>query len=157
MFEYAHLCVSRDSPDFHRVEAPLLEHAENFVLAALLRNQQHPFLRFAQHDFVRSHAGLALRNPVQFDFDAGAAARSHFARRASQTGRAHVLNADDRARLHCLQAGFEQQLFEKRISHLHVRPLRFRAFAEFLAGHGRAVNAIASCLGADIDDGIAFA
>ena len=85
------------------------------------------------------------------------AARAHLAGRTRQPGRAHVLNADDRARLHGFQAGFEQQLFQKRIAHLHIGPLRFRSFAEFFRGHGRAVNAVAPGLRPDVDHGIAFA
>ena len=121
-----------------------------------MRHQQHALLRLAQHDFVGSHAGLALRNLVEFDFNAGAAARTHFARGAGQPGRAHILNADDCAGLHRFEAGLKQQLFEERIANLHVGALGFGAFAEFLARHGRAVNAVAAGFRADINDGIAF-
>ena len=79
MFEYAHLRVAGDLADFNRIESPLLEDAEDFFFAALLRDQQHALLRLAEHDLVGSHAGFALRDAVEFDFDAGAAARAHFA------------------------------------------------------------------------------
>ena len=46
---------------------------------------------------------------------------AHLAGRARQPRRAHVLNADNGAGLHGLEARFEQQLFQKRIAHLHVR------------------------------------
>ena len=157
MFEHAHLRIGGDPADFHRIQSPLLEDAEDFFFAALLRDQQHALLRLAEHDLVRSHAGFALRDAVEFDFDPGAAARAHLAGRAGQPGGAHVLYSNDRAGLHRFQAGFEQQLLEERISDLNIGPLRFRAFAELLARHGGAVNAVAPGLGADINYGIPLA
>ena len=103
------------------------------------------------------HAGFALRHEVEFDFSSHVAARAHFAGGAGQPGGAHVLYADDGAGLHGFQACFEQKLFEKRIAHLHVRPLGLGSFAEFLAGHGGAVNAVAPGLRPDVNHGIAFA
>ena len=88
---------------------------------------------------------------------ANAAARAHLAGGAGQPGGAHVLNADDGAGLHGFEAGFEQKLFQKRIAHLHVGPLGFRGFAEFLAGHGGAVDAVAPGFRSDVNDRIAFA
>jgi hypothetical protein len=91
------------------------------------------------------------------NLDAHAAAPAHLARGAGQARRAHILNANDRPSLHRFKAGFEQQFFEERIADLHVRALGLGSLAEFLAGHGCAVNAVASRLGADIDHRIAFA
>ena len=85
------------------------------------------------------------------------AASAHFAGGAGQPGGAHVLYADDGAGLHGFEAGFEQKLFQKRIAHLHVRPLGLGSFAEFLAGHGGAVNAVAPGFRAHVNHGIAFA
>ena len=62
--------------DLDGVESPLLEDAEDLVFAAFLRYQQHALLRLAQHDLVRSHAGLALGKAFEFDLDAFAAARA---------------------------------------------------------------------------------
>jgi hypothetical protein len=72
-------------------------------------------------------------------------------------GRAHVLNGDNGAGFHGFEAGFEQELFEERIAHLHVGALLFRFLGEFGAGHGRAVDAVAAGLRADIDDRVADA
>src|SRR5208282_4019714 len=157
VFEHAHFRVGSDLANFHRIQSPLLEDAEDFFFAAALRDQQHALLRLAEHDLVRSHASFALRDAVQFDFDSAAATRAHLASRAGQPGRAHILYADDRARLHGLQTSFQQQFLKERISHLNIRPLRFRSFAEFLARHGGAVDAVASGLGAYINYGIALA
>ncbi len=59
--------------------------------------------------------------------------------------------------MHGFEASLEQQLFEKRIADLHVGTLGLRSFAEFLAGHRRAVDAVAPRLCADVDHRIAFA
>ena len=111
VLQHAQFVVSRDLAHLDRIESPFFENAEDFVLAAFLRHQQHALLRLAEHDLVRSHAGFALRHAVEFDFNAHAAAPAHLAGRTGQSGRAHVLNADDRARLHGFKAGFEQQVF----------------------------------------------
>ena len=157
VLQHAHGWLIDDAADGDRVQSPLLEDAEDLVLAALLGHQQHALLRLAQHDLVRRHAGFALRHQVEFDFQADAAAATHLAGRAGQAGRAHVLNADDRAGLHGFQAGLQQQLLHEGIAHLHVRTLRLGLLAELLAGHGGAVNAVAPGLGADVDHGIARA
>ena len=143
--------------DLDGIQSPFFEDAKDFLFAAFLRHEQHALLRFAQHDFVGSHASFALRHQVEFDFDAHAAARAHLAGRAGQAGGAHVLNADDRAGLHGFKTGFEQKLFQKRIANLHIGALGLRSFAEFLAGHGGAVNAVAPGFRADVDHRIAFA
>ncbi len=82
VLEHAQLVVGRHLADFDGIESPLFEDAEDFVLATFLRDQQHALLRFAEHDLVGSHAGLALRHAVEFDLDADAAASTHFAGRA---------------------------------------------------------------------------
>src|ERR1039457_5198231 len=157
VLQHAQRVAARNPPDLDRVEPPLFENAEDLVLASFLRHQQHALLRLAEHDLVRSHASLTLRNAVQFDFDAHTAAPAHLAGRTRQARSAHILNANDRAGLHGFKAGFEQQFFQKGIADLHVGPLRFRGFAELFAGHGRAVYAVASSLRAHIDHRIAFA
>ena len=139
------------------VESPLVEDAEDFVLAAFFGDEEHALLRFAEHDLVGGHAGFALGDEVEFDLDANAAARAHLTGRAGEAGGAHVLYADDCAGLHGFEAGLEQQLLHEGIAHLHVGTLGFGAFAELFARHGGAVDAVAPGLGADVDHGIADA
>src|SRR5581483_4895237 len=154
MLQHAHLAMVGYAANLGGIEAPFFENLENFVLPTLLGNQQHPFLRLAQHDLVRSHAGFALRNAVEFNLDADVAASAHLAGRAGQPGCAHALNAHNGTGLHGFEAGLEQKLFQERITDLDVGALRFRGFAEFLAGHGGAVNPVTTGLGADVDDRI---
>src|ERR1051326_2275112 len=157
VFEHAQFVIRCDLADFDRVEAPLFEDAEDFVLAAFLRDQQHAFLRFAEHDLVRSHARFSLGNAIELDFNAYPAAPTHLAGRAGKSGGAHVLDADDRAGLHGFKTGLEEKLFQKRIAHLDIRPFRFRGFAEFLTRHGGAVNTVTPGLGPDVNHWIALA
>ena len=146
-----------DGADDDRVEAPLREDAQHFVFAAFFGDEQHALLAFGEHDLVGAHAGFALRNEIELDIEAHAAARAHLAGGAGEAGRAHILNADDGARLHGFKAGFEQQLLHERIADLHIGALGLGAFVEFFAGHGRAMNAVAAGFGAYINDRIARA
>ncbi len=72
-------------------------------------------------------------------------------------GGAHVLNADDGAGLHRFQTGFEQQLFEKRIAYLHIGAFLLGFLGELGGRHGRAVNAVAAGLRADVNHRVADA
>src|SRR5262249_42758256 len=89
--------------------------------------------------------------------DAGAGSRSHFAARAGQAGGSHILNADDEAFLHGLEAGLEQQFLHKRVADLNVRPLGAGIFSETSGSHGSAVNTVAPGFRADVDHRIADA
>ncbi len=59
--------------------------------------------------------------------------------------------------LHRLKASLQQKLLHKGIAHLDVGPLLLGSFFEFLARHGGAVDAVASRLCSNINDGIADA
>ncbi len=67
-------------------------------------------------------------------------------------GRAHVLDGDDAAFVHDLEASLEQQFFRERIAHLHGRALGLQVLAELRRRHGGAVDAVAAGLGAEIND-----
>jgi hypothetical protein len=58
---------------------------------------------------------------------------------------------------HHFEARLEQQLLHERIADLHRRSLLGALVVELGRGHGRAVDAVASGLGADVIDGIADA
>ena len=75
---------------------------------AAFGNDQHSFLRFRQHHFIRRHSGFALRDKVKIDFDSVASARTHFTRRRRQTSRAHILHAHDGTGFNYFQRSFEQ-------------------------------------------------
>ena len=69
---------------------------------------------------------FAHGNGVQIHLDAGAALRRHLEGGRGQSGGAHVLDGDDRIGRHQLQAGFDQELFGERVTHLHRRALFLR-------------------------------
>src|SRR6266853_960480 len=147
-----------DLADDDSVEAPLLENRKDFVLAAFFGDEEHALLRFAEHDFVRRHAGFALGNFGEIDFDAGAAAGSHFHGGAGEPGGAHVLNRHDRAGLHGFETGFEEELLHERVADLHVGALLLGLLGEFGGGQERcAVNSVAAGFCAGVNHGIADA
>ncbi len=92
------------------------------------------------------------RHRVEIEVDAEVALGAHLDRRAGQARRAHVLDRDDAALLHDLEAGLEQQLFGEGIADLHGRALLLGLVVELGRGHRGAVDAIAARLGAEIDD-----
>src|ERR1022692_3809115 len=153
----AHLAIAGDPADLGGSQSPFLENAEDFVLAAFIGHQQHALLALAEHDLVRRHAGFALRDAVELDFDADFAAAAHLAGGAGQPGGAHILYADDGAGLHGFDAGFEQELLHEGVAHLHVGPLLLGLLGEFGGGHGGAVNAVAAGARAHVDHGVADA
>ena len=83
MLHHTHFAVVGHASDFDSVEPPFFEDAEHFLLSSFLGNQQHAFLRLAQHDFVCTHAGFSLRHAVHLDLDSNVPARAHFAGGAS--------------------------------------------------------------------------
>src|SRR5262249_30917415 len=140
--------------DSHGVESPFMKDLENLRFFALLRDEQHSLLRFAQHDFIRGHRGLALRDLVEFNLDAGAGSSAHSAARTGETGRPHILNADDESLLHRFQTSFEKQFLHERIADLDIGSLRTRVLAKSGRSHRRAVNAVPTGFGADVYDRI---
>ena len=157
MLPDAQQAIPSDRANRNGIQAPLAENLEDLVFPALRGHQQHALLRFREHDFVRRHAGFALRHQVQFDLDARAPAAAHLAGRAREPRRAHVLYGDNRARLHGFQARLQQQLLQEWIAHLHVGPLLLGFFGELGRRHGRAVDAVAARLGAHVNHGVADA
>ena len=147
--------VGGDLANVRGVQVPFVEDALDFGFASLLHHQEHPLLRFGQHDLVGRHAGLTLRYTGDIDLDAGAPARPHLARRTRQAGGTHVLHADQRVGLHQLETGLEQQLLHEGVADLHGRALLGRSFVELRRRHRRAMDAVASGLCADVVDGVA--
>ncbi len=139
------------------MQVPLLEDADDLPLAPLLRHEQHALLRLGEHHLVSGHPGLALRDLLNVDLDAGARARPHLGGRAGESGRAHVLDADHGAGGEGFQAGLEQHLLHERVAHLDGGPAFLAPLPELGGGHGRAVDPVPSRLGAHVEDGVAHA
>ena len=153
-----HVAGVRDDADLGPREVPLVKNAFHFLFATLVDHDEHALLRFREHDLVAGHVRRALRHLVQFDLDARARARGHFARGTGQARRAHVLHAGDRAGGEKFQAGFAHQLFHEGIAHLHCAALLLGGFIrEILRGKGRACQAVAPSGRSDVEHRIAHA
>ena len=139
------------------VELPLPENGLGLLLLGRLQHHQHALLAFGEHHLVGRHVIFALRHAVEVEANAEIALGPHLDGRASEAGGAHVLNGDDGAGLHQLQAGFQQALFGEGIADLHGRALLLDGVVEFGRGHGGAADAVATGLGTEIDDGQADA
>ena len=143
--------VTRDSAYPNGIETPFREDPRNLFFPPFLGYQQHSFLGFREHDFVRAHAAFALRNPAKIDFDPATSSTAHLAGGAGQSGRAHVLDAQDGSGPHGLQTGLEQQLLEKRVADLDVGSFLFRLFVELGRGHRGSVDTVATCFRSNIN------
>ena len=95
-----------------------------------------------------------MRHQGQIDFDSGSGPRRHLAGGTRQPGRAHILDARNCAAAHCLEAGFEQKFFQKRIADLHRWPFLERGFIKFSRRHRCSVNPVSSRFGAHVQDRI---
>src|SRR4029077_1148145 len=89
---------------------------------------------------------------VEIERDAEIALGAHLYSRTRQAGCAHVLNRNDAALLHDLETSLEQQLFRERIADLHGWAFSLRVLIELRRGHRGAVDAVATGLGAEIND-----
>ncbi len=147
--------VAGDPADLHGVQLPLGEDLPDLVFAAARGHQQHALLRLGQHDLVGRHPRLTLGHAGELHFHARARSRRHLRAGAGEPGRPHVLYAQDRPRLHGLEAGFEEELLREGIAHLHGRPALFGALVERGRSHGRPVDTVPSGLRSHVEDGIA--
>ncbi len=137
--------------DHGEVEVPFLEHGPGFGLLLGTEHHQHPLLAFGEHHLVGGHPRLAHRDAVEVEPDPEIPLVAHLHRRAGEAGGAHVLDRDDRAGCHELQARLHQPLLGEGIAHLHRRPLLLDRGVELGGGHGRAAHPVAPGLRAEID------
>ena len=149
--------VSVRWPMTEKSSSHLWKMAARHVLPVRPQHHQHALLAFRQHHLVGGHAVLALRAGIEVQLDADVTLARHLDGRAGQPGGPHVLDGDDRVRRHQLEAGFDQQLFDVGVAHLHGGALGVRICVELGRSHGRAVDAVPPGSGADIDDGVADA
>ena len=137
--------------DDREIEVPLVEDGAGGGLLLGAEHHEHALLAFREHHLVGGHAGLAHRHAVEVEPDPEAALVAHLDRRAGQPGGAHVLDGDDRAGGHQLQARLHQPLLGEGVADLHRRALGLELAAELGARHRRAADAVAPGLGAEID------
>ena len=153
----AHDAVSGHFADCRGIQTPLTEDPVHFFFASFLCHQQHALLGFREQHLIGRHTRFALRDLIQVDLNAHAAAASHLTGGRGESRRAHVLNGNDGACLHGLNAGFQQEFFEEGVAHLNVGALLFRLFREFSRSHGGAVDAVATGFSSHVNHRVAHA
>ena len=145
-----------DKAYFRPWQIPLVKNPFHIFFAALVDDEKHPLLRFAEHDFVRGHVRRAPGNFAQINLDARARPRRRFAGGTGQSRGAHVLNARDGAGGEQFEAGLQHEFFHEWIADLHRAALVFgRCFGQILRGKRRAGQPIASRRRSDVEHGIA--
>jgi len=156
------MVVTRYPSDHDRLNIPFAINLNYVVFKSFFSHNEHPFLRFGEHDFVSTHANLTNRNkvkinlyaPCSFFFDSPCA---HFRGGTCNAGSAHILQADDIAGCDGFKGSFKEKLLGKRISHLNTRTFVFRGFTEIFRSECRSVDAISSGRGAYNKHRITFA
>src|SRR5262249_56239498 len=114
---------------------------------------EYAFLVRGDHYLESAHAAPAARYRVEIERDAEAAFGAHLDRGAGKPRRAHVLDGDHATLRHDLETRLEEKFFREGIADLHGRTLFLGCIAELGRRHRRAMNAVASGLGSQIDDG----
>jgi len=51
-----------DFADDYSIQIPFFENIDDLFFASRFGDDEHSFLRFRKHHFIRRHAGFALRN-----------------------------------------------------------------------------------------------
>ena len=155
--EHAHHAVVFDHADFGVGQVPLFKDVHDGLLVPFFHDDEHALLRLAEHDLVRRHAGLALGHFREVDLHSRAAAAGGLAGRAGEARRAHVLDAGDGVGGEEFEAGFEEEFFFERVADLHGGAVLLALLGQLARGKGRAREAVAPGLGADIENGVADA
>ena len=157
VIEHAHHAVVLHHADFRVGQVPLFKDVHHGLLVALLHDDEHALLRFAQQRLVGRHARLALRHFREVNLHARAAAARRLARRAREARRAHVLDARHRVGREQFEARLHQQLLAERIAHLHRGPVLLALLREIARCERRAREPVAPRLRADVENRIAHA
>ena len=84
---------------------------------------EHPLLGLGDHHFPGRHSGLAPRDRVQIEQDAGPGLVGRLGSRARNAAGTEILDAQDEAAVDQLEAGLDQQLLGERVADLDRGPL----------------------------------
>ena len=117
------VAVGGDAADQGDRDAPALADLAHGRVVLRPAGGQHPLLRLGDHHFPGRHAGLAARDRVEVQEDAGAGLVGRLGGGAADPAGAEVLDALDEAAVDQLQAGLDQQLLGERVADLDRGPL----------------------------------
>ncbi len=127
----AHHAVVSDASDIGVGKIPFFKNFAHTILLALVNDDEHALLGFAEENFIRRHAIFALGDEAEINVNTVAAPTGRFAGRAGEAGGPHVLNARNSAACKQLQAGFKKKFFTERIADLHGRAILLGFLGEF--------------------------
>ena len=91
--------------DNREIEAPFDENRLGLFFFCRIKHHEHALLAFRQHHLVSRHAFFAAGDFIEIEFNPEIALGAHFNGGGGKASSAHVLNGDDRTRLHQLKAG----------------------------------------------------
>ena len=145
----AHDVVGGDDADLGAVEAPLGEDVEDNLLAAFFGDEEHALLRFGEHDLVAEVMPVSRWGTRSSSIETPSSPRAPISQ-VEQVRPAAPMSWMPRTApvFMASRQGLEEELFEEGVAHLDVGALLLGAFGELFGGHGCAVDAVASGLGA---------
>ncbi len=150
------VAVRGDPADERDRNAPALAHLAHRREVLGSAGGEHSLLRLGDHDFPGRHAGLAARDRVEIQEDAGAGLVGRLRGRARDAACAEILDSHDQPAVDQLQAGLDEQLLRERVADLDRRPLRRVLVLERRRReHARSADAVAACRRAEQDDVVA--
>ena len=150
------VAVVGHGPDDRDGQTPALADLADGVPAIRPDRGAHPLLALRDHHLERRHAGLAPRDRVEVDADAGAGPVRRLRGGAGDAAGTEVLEALDEPALDELERGLDEQLLGERVADLDARSLRRVVVGEGRAGEDRrAADPVAARRRAEQDDEVA--
>ena len=137
------------------LQTPASEALHQRLLATGLHHKQHPLLGLREQKFVGRHAVFAGRDAIEVEFNPQATFGRHLRTTAGESGSPHVLGRHHITAGEGLQAGLDQPLLQKRITHLNRRTVVQGVGTEFGTGETGAAHAIPTRGAAHVDHRIA--
>ena len=142
VLQHPHQLLLQHPAHHRRLQSPAPEAFHQRLLAARLHHKQHPFLGFRQQEVVGGHPRFPGGHQIQIQLDAHMALGGHLGAAAGEASGTHVLGGQHITAFKGLKAGLNQSLLQKRVTHLHRRPVIQGGFAQFSTGKAGAAHAI---------------
>ena len=144
VLEHAHHRFFQHPADHSSLQPPAPEALHQRFFAACLHHKQHPLLGFREQEFVGRHPGFPGWNPIEIELNAEITLGGHLRATAGQPSGTHVLGSHHITTLESLEAGLDQALLQKGITHLHGRAVVEAVLTELGARKTGAPHAVAA-------------